>query len=58
MIYPWIWRHLPGPRWARAVIVALLIAIVVLSLFEWVFPWVSAQLPYQDQTVGGSTASE
>ena len=53
MIYPWIWRHLPGPRWARAIQVALILAIVVLSLFEWVFPWVSAQLPYQDQTVGG-----
>lgn len=53
MMYPWIWRHLPGPYWARAVIAVLLVSIVVLALFEWVFPWVSSQLPYQDQTVGG-----
>lgn len=53
MIYPWIWRHLPGPRWARVVTLVLVVAIVVLGLFEWVFPWVSEQTPYQDQTVGG-----
>ena len=52
MIYPWIWRRLPGPRWARVTMIALMAAIVVLSLFEWVFPWVSSLLPYQDQTVG------
>jgi hypothetical protein len=32
--------------------VLLMVAIVVLALFEWVFPWVSALLPYLDQTVG------
>jgi len=32
--------------------VVLLLAIVIMCLFEWVFPWVSAMLPYQDQTVG------
>lgn len=52
MIYPWIWRHLPGPPWARVVIAALLVSIVVIGLFEWAFPWVSSLLPYQDQTVG------
>ncbi len=54
MIYPWIWRHLPGPRWSRVIAATLLVAILILSLFEWIFPWVSALLPYQDQTVGGS----
>jgi|GEM_PF-6668955 len=32
--------------------VVLLLAIVIMCLLEWVFPWVSAMLPYQDQTVG------
>jgi len=50
-MYAWIWRHLPGPRWSRATIAALALAIVVLALFEWVFPAVSALLPYQEQTV-------
>ena len=51
-MYPWIWRHLPGPAWARTIIVVLALAIIVLVLFEWVFPAISALLPYQDQTVG------
>jgi hypothetical protein len=53
-MYGWIWRHLPGPRWARAVIVVLALAIIVLTLFEWVFPAVSAWLPFQEQTVSDS----
>ncbi len=50
-MYAWIWRRLPGPRWARAAIAVLALAIVVLALFEWVFPAVSAVLPFQEQTV-------
>lgn len=50
-MYAWMWRHLPGPRWARATIAALGFFIVVLVLFEWVFPEVSSLLPFQDQTV-------
>ena len=53
MMYAWIWRHLPGPRWARATIAVLALAIIVLVLFEWVFPEVSALLPFQEQTVDG-----
>lgn len=53
MIYPALWRRLPGPVWARTIQVVLLTGILVLVLFEWVFPWISAMLPYQDQTVGG-----
>ncbi len=52
MMYPWIWRHLPGPAWAKVTMLVLAAAIVVLSLFEWVFPWIFEALPYQDQTVG------
>jgi hypothetical protein len=50
-MYGALWNVLPGPKWARAATLVLLAAIVVLSLFEWVFPWVSSILPYQEQTV-------
>ncbi|MCB2412636.1 hypothetical protein LGT39_07230 [Demequina sp. TTPB684] len=53
MMYAWIWRHLPGPVWLRAIEAALALALVVLVLFEWVFPFVSAILPFQEQTVDG-----
>lgn len=52
MMYPWIWRHLPGPVWIKVSMLALTGAILTLALFEWVFPWISEMLPYQDQTVG------
>ncbi len=52
-MYAWIWNHLPGPTWARAIIATLALAVVVLVLFEWVFPEVSALLPFQEQTVNG-----
>lgn len=51
-MYAWLWRHLPGPAWVRLLIVVLTAAAAVLALFEWVFPWISDMLPYQDQTVG------
>ncbi len=38
-MYGWIWRHLPGPRWLRALEALVLVAAVVLFLFQVVFPW-------------------
>ncbi|WP_181574889.1 MULTISPECIES: hypothetical protein [unclassified Actinomyces] len=38
-MYGWIWRHLPGPVWLRALEALILAAAVVLFLFEVVFPW-------------------
>ena len=51
-MYGWLWRHLPGPAWARVIILVLAAAIIVLALFEWGFPWISHVTGYQDQTVG------
>ena len=45
-MYGWIWRHLPGNTWAKAVIVA-----VVYVLFQYVFPWAEPLLPFNDVTV-------
>lgn len=38
-MYGWIWRHLPGPTWLKAIEALLLAAGAVLLLFEVVFPW-------------------
>ena len=38
-MYGWIWRHLPGPAWLKAIEALALTALTVLFLFEVVFPW-------------------
>lgn len=38
-MYGWIWRHLPGPIWFRAISAMALAVLTVLFLFEYVFPW-------------------
>ena len=54
MIFPWVWRTLPGPAWLRVLLVLILIAAIVAALFEWVFPWVSVTFDIQDQNVEAS----
>jgi hypothetical protein len=51
-MYGWLWRRLPGPRPAKAVLALLLVAAVVLLLFTVVFPWLEPRLPFSDVTVG------
>jgi hypothetical protein len=52
-MYPWIWRHLPGSRWSKALLsVVLVLAVCALLLFV-VFPWVEPHLPFNDVTVAG-----
>lgn len=50
-MYPWIWRHLPGPWPLRAVVAVVLVAAVVLLLFTVVFPWADDGVPFLDVTV-------
>jgi len=50
-MYPWIWRHLPGPLPMRLLLALLLAAGVVLVLFSTVFPWAEHSLPFLDVTV-------
>jgi hypothetical protein len=50
-VYAWIWRHLPGPTWLRALILVVAAALVVLLLFLVVFPWLSPRLPFTDTTI-------
>lgn len=50
-MYGWIWRHLPGNAWVRALISLVLVLAVVFVLFQYVFPWAEPLLPFGDVTV-------
>ncbi len=50
-MYGALWRVLPGPWWLRAILLLVLAAAVVYSLFTWVFPWVDHLLNPIDVTV-------
>jgi hypothetical protein len=53
-MYAWLFRHLPGPLWARIALTVLLLAAVVVALFGWVFPEVASHLPVDDGRVGAA----
>lgn len=50
-MYPWIWRHLPGPIGARLAQAAALLLGVVALLFLVVFPAAGPHLPVNQVTV-------
>ena len=53
-MYAALWRVLPGPWWARLIIVVLIVAVVLVALIVWVFPWVDNFITSQEVTVGQS----
>jgi len=53
MIFPFVWRLLPGPLWFRLLLLLGFIAAVIWALFSVVFPWLAADvLPSPDGSVG------
>lgn len=57
-MYGWIWRHLPGNVWVRALLALLLALAAVYVLFQYVYPWAEPLLPFGDVTVDeGGAAS-
>ena len=52
-MYGWIWRHLPGPAWVRAVLLLIAALAVLTACFLWVFPAVAPLMPFNNTTVGG-----
>lgn len=52
-MYGWIWRHLPGNTWVRALCSLVLALGVVFLLFQYIFPWAEPLLPFNDVTVDG-----
>jgi hypothetical protein len=55
VIFPFVWRVLPGPTALKVIELLVLLAVVVFALFTWVFPFVAADiLPPPDGTVDTS----
>lgn len=52
-MYAALWRVLPGPVWLRILILIALVAVVLVALVQWVFPWAADTLLPQESTVGG-----
>lgn len=50
-MYPWIWRHLPGPLLVRVLQAVVLVSVAVLALLFVIFPAVSPHLPFNHVTV-------
>lgn len=50
-MYGTLWRLLPGPTFVKALIALALLTGIFFLLMEVVFPWVSAQMPYNDVAV-------
>lgn len=50
-MYPWIWRHLPGPWPIKTLLtLALLVSFVAVCVL-YVFPWAEQALPFLEVTV-------
>jgi hypothetical protein len=53
VIFPLVWRLLPGPLVVRLVLLTVLVLGLVCLCFGVVFPWVAAELlPPPDAAVG------
>lgn len=50
-MYEYLWRKLPGPPAVKWLLTAVILGALFLVLMEVVFPWVSAQMPYNDVAV-------
>ncbi|GAB2910334.1 hypothetical protein GCM10027047_05680 [Rhodococcus aerolatus] len=55
-MYPWVWRHLPGPLPVRLLTVLVLLLGVVALLFLVVFPVLDPLLPFNDVSVPSGAA--
>ncbi|GAA1959247.1 hypothetical protein [Catenulispora subtropica] len=50
-MYAFLWRHLPGPVYVKVLIAAAALALVVVLLFGWIFPWIEPLMPFSGNTV-------
>lgn len=50
-MYSMLWRALPGPKPVKALLALLIAVAVFFLLMEVIFPWISAQMPYNDVAV-------
>ncbi|MDR3070934.1 MAG: hypothetical protein LBU38_08040 [Propionibacteriaceae bacterium] len=50
-IYGFIWWLLPGPKPVKFILALLLLAAVLVVLFQYVFPAVADYMPFNNVTV-------
>jgi hypothetical protein len=50
-MYVALWKLIPGPLWARILVSAAGITVVIAALMMFVFPWVDAVMTPRDVTV-------
>ncbi len=50
-MYAALWRLLPGPTAVKVIEAVVLFLLVLVVLFQWVFPWISPHMPFNDNTV-------
>ena len=50
-MYAFLWRMLPGPLWLRIIEAVVLVALVLLVLVTFLFPWLNTFLNAYDVTV-------
>lgn len=50
-MYGWIWQKLPGTTALKAVQVLVLVAVVLVLLWFYAFPWIEHTLPLNAVTV-------
>lgn len=54
-MYGWIFRHLPGPLWLRIVTSVVLVAVVLVLMVQFLFPWMSEYTRFTDSTIGAAS---
>lgn len=50
-MYVALWHALPGPKIVKFLQILLLLAIAILLLFQWAFPWVTEYFNLTGNTV-------
>lgn len=50
-MYSALWQVLPGPVWARILLLLVLLAVVLVLLVLFVFPWMNGFVNVNDVTV-------
>jgi hypothetical protein len=50
-MYAALWHLLPGPTAIKVLEALVLFLLVVAMLFQWVFPWVSPYMPFNNNVV-------
>lgn len=51
-MYAWLFRQLPGPLWVRILLSVSILAGVLFTLVEFIFPWIADLTNLTDSTVG------